>query len=247
LIEHLSPGSIDTKTLNGGDNKQRKAANIQKFLNESRRFGLNEEQLFEIEDLLSMLDMSKVTDCLFALGKQAVEKGKHSEHLVLGEPYDRWLDKQLSQDNIKRLNHNQFSRSGMPLGDDINVSHVDTNRLKEQLDLRLKKDAERIRKLPLDPKFQRTSPKSLQELRSLYVEELSRNSTTKLPPPKPLRLKEIEQRKFEENLRNPKKNLNLPMTEKEIIKAILDGTYRDRLRAAAAASTTAIIIAPTEE
>ena len=64
--KNFQPSNI---IIEKGENKQQKSENIHRFLDACRQYGLNETELFEVEDLLSMLDMPKVTKCLYRLGQ----------------------------------------------------------------------------------------------------------------------------------------------------------------------------------
>lgn len=69
-MQIIAPGTLATNApLEKGDDKKVKAENIRKFLECCRQFGLNDDQLFNVEDLLSMLDLPRVTKCLYTLGK----------------------------------------------------------------------------------------------------------------------------------------------------------------------------------
>lgn len=68
LIETLAPPA-SSRPLTAGENKRVKRENIQHFLDSARTYGMAETELFEVEDLLSMQDIPKVTRCLYALGK----------------------------------------------------------------------------------------------------------------------------------------------------------------------------------
>lgn len=72
LIETLAPPSSGSRPLTGGDDKRVKRQNIQQFLDSCKAYGMPESELFEVEDLLSMQDIPKVTRCLFALGKHVI-------------------------------------------------------------------------------------------------------------------------------------------------------------------------------
>lgn len=72
LIETLSPPSSASRPLTGGDDKRVKRQNIQRFLDSCKAYGMPESELFEVEDLLSMQDIPKVTRCFYALGKHVI-------------------------------------------------------------------------------------------------------------------------------------------------------------------------------
>lgn len=74
LIQTLAPAGEVARSLSGGDNKRTKQNNIQQFLDSCRTFGLSDDELFEVEDLLSMQDIPRVTKCLFNLGKLVISK-----------------------------------------------------------------------------------------------------------------------------------------------------------------------------
>lgn len=68
LIEALAPSNT-SRPLTGGEDKRQKRENIERFLASCRAYGLSPEELFEVEDLLSMQDIPRVTKCLYTLGK----------------------------------------------------------------------------------------------------------------------------------------------------------------------------------
>lgn len=92
----------------------------------------------------------------------------------MGKPYDEWLSEKLYQnqinaDSIVRIgSSNMYRRAGMPLGDDVLVSHVDTEWVKKRLDRRKEIDAKNIKRPPRDPLVQRTSSKPLAELKAIF-------------------------------------------------------------------------------
>ena len=65
--------SMKKSLLEKGDDKGKKVENIHRFLDACRQYGLNDTELFDVEDLLSMLDMPKVTRCLYTLGRYVSE------------------------------------------------------------------------------------------------------------------------------------------------------------------------------
>ncbi len=71
LIETLAPPA-SSRPLTGGDDKRAKRENIQHFLDSCKAYGMAATELFEVEDLLSMQDIPKVTRCLYALGKHVM-------------------------------------------------------------------------------------------------------------------------------------------------------------------------------
>ncbi len=64
----IKPGSIKGDIVAGNDFKQ-KRKNIENFLKCCKSYGVKQELLFDVDDLLLMINMPKVTRCLFALGK----------------------------------------------------------------------------------------------------------------------------------------------------------------------------------
>ncbi|KAI2804361.1 hypothetical protein BLOT_003343 [Blomia tropicalis] len=166
LIETLapSPQGSEPRPMTGGDHKRVKHDNIVRFLDSCRTFGLHDDELFDVEDLLSMQDIPRVTRCLYSLGKHAAEKFGKPE---LGKPYDEWLDEQLKGD---QLVDNFNRRSGMPMGDDLYVAHVNTSWLKDRLEKRRAAAAAAIHRPPREPLVQRTSSKPISELKALFAE-----------------------------------------------------------------------------
>lgn len=76
---------------------------------------------------------------------------------------------QPNADSIVRIGtSNMYRRAGMPLGDDVLVSHVDTDWVKKRLDRRKEIDAKNIKRPPKDPLVQRTSSKPLAELKAIF-------------------------------------------------------------------------------
>lgn len=67
-MNSIKPGSIKGDIIAGTDKKQ-KRNNIERFLTACKAYGVPKETLFEVEDLLFLLNLPKVTRCLFALGK----------------------------------------------------------------------------------------------------------------------------------------------------------------------------------
>ncbi|KAH9395334.1 hypothetical protein TYRP_020899 [Tyrophagus putrescentiae] len=174
LIETLAPPA-SSRPLTGGDDKRAKRENIQHFLDSCKAYGMAETELFEVEDLLSMQDIPKVTRCLYALGKHAAEKFGKPE---LGTPYDEWLTSQLSG-----LTESPVRRNGMPTGDDLHVSHVNTNWLKDRLERSKAKAAAAIHRPPKEPILQRTPSKPLSELKAMLVQSGEKAPVRTGPPP----------------------------------------------------------------
>lgn len=85
----------------------------------------------------------------------------------MGKPYDEWLDEQLKGD---QLVDNFNRRSGMPMGDDLYVAHVNTSWLKDRLEKRRAAAAAAIHRPPREPLVQRTSSKPISELKALFAE-----------------------------------------------------------------------------
>jgi len=177
LMEVLAPDAFggQPRPVSGGENKQPKRDNIQRFLDSCRASGLADDDLFEVEDLLSMQDIPRVTKSLYRLGKHAAEKYGKPE---LGKPYDEWLEEQLSGPV-----ESTGRRSGMPVGDDLYVSHVNTAWLKERLDKRRVAAAAAIKRPPREPLVQRTASKPLSELKTAFVPTTVTPAKTGPPPP----------------------------------------------------------------
>lgn len=68
LMNAIKPGSITGEIKSGTDFKT-KRHNIEKFLKACQSYGVEKQLLFEVDDLLLMQNIPKVTRCLFALGK----------------------------------------------------------------------------------------------------------------------------------------------------------------------------------
>ncbi|OTF77175.1 Calponin homology (CH) domain containing protein [Euroglyphus maynei] len=156
--------------LEKGEDKQEKVKNIRRFLDACRQYGLDDSELFDVEDLLSMMDMPKVTRCLYTLGRYIAEK--NGNRPTLGKPYDEWLNEQMNYGlNIEHIGSNVRRRQGMPLGDDLLVSHVNTEWLKQRLNANVGKDRRRIRRPPRDPLVQRTPSVPFANLKAIFTGE----------------------------------------------------------------------------
>ncbi|RWS14807.1 Muscle-specific protein 20-like protein [Dinothrombium tinctorium] len=117
----VKEGSIKGE-ITAGENLKQKRENVERFLTAVREYGVEKQHLFEVEDLLLMQNIPRVTNCLFELGKLAAKdpnfKGPH-----LGEkPYEA-IDPRTKR------------RAGMPEGDDIHVAHVDIKILKKMMSI----------------------------------------------------------------------------------------------------------------
>lgn len=64
----IKPDSIGGQ-ITPGTNIKQKRENIQKFLSACSSYGVQKDDLFEVEDLLLLQNIPKVTKCIFALGK----------------------------------------------------------------------------------------------------------------------------------------------------------------------------------
>ena len=95
----------------------------------------------------------------------------------MGIPYDEWLEEQLS-----RPVESSVRRSGMPTGEDLYVSHVNTTWLKDRLEKRRAAAAAAIQRPPREPLVQRTPSKPLTELKSIFVERKASLAKTGPPP-----------------------------------------------------------------
>lgn len=82
----------------------------------------------------------------------------------LGKPYDQWLDERIS--NFNR-------RNGLPIGDDLYVSHVNTEWLKQKLERRKAISGLSVQRPPREPLVQRTPSKPLNELRAIFTNTTS--------------------------------------------------------------------------
>ncbi|XP_054166640.1 muscle-specific protein 20-like, partial [Oppia nitens] len=115
LMNAVNKGSIPEPIVAGDNNKQ-KRLNIENFLKSCTTYGVSSDMLFNVDDLLLLQNIPKVTRCIFALGKLASEKFDGPE---LGdEPYEP-------------LDPKSLRRAGMPFGDDIYVAHVNTKDIKK--------------------------------------------------------------------------------------------------------------------
>lgn len=56
--------------LSSGEDKKVKKENIQRFLTACQAIGLAEEELFEVDDLLSLQNIPRVTKTIYALGQR---------------------------------------------------------------------------------------------------------------------------------------------------------------------------------
>ncbi|CAG2172002.1 unnamed protein product [Oppiella nova] len=117
LMNAIKSGAIKGE-ITSGTNMKQKRENINNFLKACSAYGVAKECLFEVEDLLLLQNIPKVTRCIFALGKLAAENYDGPE---LGdEPYEP-------------LDPKSLRRGGMPYGDDIYVAHVNTGDIKKMI------------------------------------------------------------------------------------------------------------------
>lgn len=84
----------------------------------------------------------------------------------LGQPYDLWLEEQLS--TVRSSSTDRFA--SLPQGEDLYISHVDTNWLKEKLERRRAKDQATVVRPAREPLVQRTPSKPLEQLRTFFLE-----------------------------------------------------------------------------
>lgn len=98
---------------------------------------------------------------------------KNDNKPLLGKPYDEWLNEQieLNEKNIEYFggSSNIRRRHGMPFGDDLLVSHVSTEFVKQRLNRNVNKD--RIRRSPKDPLVQRQPSIPLANLKAIFTGE----------------------------------------------------------------------------
>ncbi|XP_076324985.1 myophilin-like [Tachypleus tridentatus] len=119
LMNFIKSGSIQREIKAGTDAKSKKH-NIRLFLNACETYGVPKEFLFDPEYFLFMTHISKVTRCIFHIGKLA-EKDSNFKGPYLGEePYEP-------------TNKTRQRRSGMPIGDDIHVAHVNVQKVMKRL------------------------------------------------------------------------------------------------------------------
>ena len=71
-MNYIKPNSVPGEIKSGGNIKQ-KRQNIEKFLKALKDYGVPKELLFEVDDLLLLRNLPKVTRCMFALGKLVSE------------------------------------------------------------------------------------------------------------------------------------------------------------------------------
>lgn len=67
-MNYIKPNSIPGEIKSGGNIKQ-KRQNIEKFIKALKDYGVQKEVLFEVDDLLLLRNLPKVTRCMFAFGK----------------------------------------------------------------------------------------------------------------------------------------------------------------------------------
>ena len=98
---------------------------------------------------------------------------KNDNKPLLGKPYDEWLNEQieLNEKNIEYFggSSNIRRRHGMPFGDDLLVSHVSTEFVKQRLNRNVNKN--RIRRSPRDPLVQRQPSIPLANLKAIFTGE----------------------------------------------------------------------------
>lgn len=125
----IRPGSI-SKILSPAEKFYEKRQNIQSFLHSLRKYGMDENVIFKMDDLLLLQNLPRVTACIFELGSLVKRDSKYTGTYHLGEiPYEP-IDPRTKR------------RAGMPEGDDIHVSHVDIVMLKKMMHLEENKTGE---------------------------------------------------------------------------------------------------------
>lgn len=119
LMNFVKPGSIPGE-IKPGTNLKNKRENIRKFLNAIKNYGVDEKLLFNVDDLLLLRNLPKVTRCLFALGKKAEMDNNFKGPYLGDEPYEA-------------ANKSGRRRGGLPVGDDIYIAHVKLDNVIKQL------------------------------------------------------------------------------------------------------------------
>jgi len=117
----IKPGSIPGP-ITSGDNFKHKRENIKKFLKACKEYGVAQEKLFEVDELVFLENIPRITRCLFELGKLA-DNDSNFNGPKLGEmPRDQ-------------IDFRSKRRNGIPEGDDLYVAHVNINKLKKMMSL----------------------------------------------------------------------------------------------------------------
>ena len=102
---------------------EEKRQNIQSFLSAAKSYGVDADKLFQVDDLLLLQNIPRVTACIFELGSLVKKDSNFKGGYYLGEiPYEP-IDPRTKR------------RAGMPEGDDIHVAHVDITMLKKMMQL----------------------------------------------------------------------------------------------------------------
>lgn len=118
----IKKGSIDN-IIFPAEKFDEKRKNIESFLTAVKEYGLDEKDTFNVDDLLLLQNIPKVTSCLFSLGSLVKKDKNFKLNYYLGEiPYEP-IDPRTKR------------RAGMPEGDDIHVAHVDIVMLKKMMQL----------------------------------------------------------------------------------------------------------------
>jgi len=118
LMNSVCPGSVQGE-LKYCNNKER-TKNIGLFLKAAEKYGVDKKLLFEIDDLLLLRHIPKVTRCIFTLGKLAAEDDSYRGPLLGEEPYEG-------------VGSKGRHRGCLPLGDDIYVAHISVDKITETL------------------------------------------------------------------------------------------------------------------
>lgn len=86
----IKPGSIkDDNVLKPGTNFKEFRKSISKFLEAAAKYGVATDQLFQVNDLLLLQNLPKVTATIFELGRIAKESDNDFNGPYLGEiPYE---------------------------------------------------------------------------------------------------------------------------------------------------------------
>lgn len=117
----LKPGSV-SEPITSGENFNHKRNNVKKFLKACKEYGVAQEKLFEVDELILLENIPRITRCLFELGRLA-DNDPNFKGTKLGE---------MPRDPI---DFRAKRRNGMPEGDDLHVAHVNINRLKRMMSL----------------------------------------------------------------------------------------------------------------
>ncbi|CAF0894405.1 unnamed protein product [Rotaria sp. Silwood1] len=104
LMNKLQPGAIPKYATTGGAFKLRE--NISLFQNAARAYGLGETELFQTIDLFEKRNIPQVTQCIFALGRNA-QKRKFNGPI---------LGPKMSDANVRDFNEEQLRAGQSTLG-----------------------------------------------------------------------------------------------------------------------------------